>query len=339
MENQIKVTQLPIIAYGFLTQIGEQVTERIKDLNIEGQVATEDTVKALKEMRTALTKEFDDYESQRKAVKEAVTNPYAEFEQSYKVEIAEKYKKAIEDLKNKINQVELEVKTKKRNSVKKYFDELCIAEGIDFVSFDQLGIEINLSTSEKKYKEQVTEVVYKINEDLKLIDTETFKAEILVVYKKTLNASKSITEVRQRKEAERLERERLQMHETQRRITNLTALGLVFHDLTRTYNYIQDESVMVSMEKIENSTTDEWRTIQENITDTIKALRTEAISAPETTAPIKQKAQAPQKSEQPVPNVTAEIFEAKFSVTGTFAELTALKNYLIENKLTYKTIN
>lgn len=335
MENQIRVTQLPIIAYGFLTQIGVEVSERINALNIEGQVATEDTVKALKEMRTTLTKEFDDYESQRKAVKEAVTNPYSEFEQTYKVEISEKYKKAIEDLKVKINQVELEVKTKKRNSVKKYFDELCIAEGIDFVQFDQLGIEINLSTSEKKYKEQVTEVVYKINEDLKLIETETFKAEILVVYKKSLNASKSITEVRQRKEAERLERERIQMQETQRRISNLTSLGLVFHDLTRTYNYIQDESVMVSMEKIENCTSDEWRTIQENITDTIKALKTETISAPVTKAAEEY---ISAKKEQPAPNVPSEIFEAKFSVTGTFAELTALKNYLIENKLTYKTI-
>src|SRR5690606_13133008 len=140
-------------------------------------------------------KELTDLENQRKFIKESINNPYLEFENVYKTEISEKYKSAIDTLKDKIDFVETKVKSEKKQSVEAYFNELCIAESIDFIKFDKIGIDINLSTTEKKYKEQVYDYIYKVVDDLKLIKSTDFEAEILTEYKLTLNVSNAITTV------------------------------------------------------------------------------------------------------------------------------------------------
>ena len=50
--------------------------------------------------------------------------------------------------------------------------ELCLSENIDFVTFESVALDINLSTSEKKYKEQCNEFISRIKDDLALIGTQ-----------------------------------------------------------------------------------------------------------------------------------------------------------------------
>ena len=90
-QDSIQLIQKPVIQHE-MARVGKSVTERLNALNIEGQVATEATVKSLKELRADLNKELAEFELQRKAIKEAVMNPYSEFEATYKIEISEKYK-------------------------------------------------------------------------------------------------------------------------------------------------------------------------------------------------------------------------------------------------------
>ena len=78
-------------------------------------------------------------------------NPYLEL---FKEQITDKFKDA-----KTTNSFELSVKTEKRNSLKTYFEEICKVEKIDWLSFDSLNLDINLSTTEKKYKEQIIEKV------------------------------------------------------------------------------------------------------------------------------------------------------------------------------------
>lgn len=209
MENKaIEIIQLPIIRE-HLAKIGAEITAKIESLNIDSIIANEDSVKMLKEMRAELNKELDVYEQQRKAVKESILNPYNSFESVYKTEISDKMKRAVDVLKDKIAFVEDAIKAEKRDAIKQYFAELCASENIDFVTFESLGLEINLSTSEKKYREQCNEFIQKVNDELALIETQDFKAEILVEYKKTLNAARAIADVRNRKQAEAQEAERL----------------------------------------------------------------------------------------------------------------------------------
>ena len=210
MENKqaIELVQLPVIKEK-LASVGIEISERISSLNIENIIPNEDSVKSLKELRAQLNKELEFYEKQRKAVKESILNPYNEFESVYKFEVSDKMKVAIDLLKDKIAFVEDALKSEKKDTIKQYFAELCASESIDFVTFESLGLEINLSTSEKKYREQCNEFIEKVKDELALIDTQDFKAEILVEYKKTLNAARAIADVRNRKEAESREAERL----------------------------------------------------------------------------------------------------------------------------------
>ena len=58
---------------------------------------------------------------------------------------------------------------------------------------------------------------FKVVDDLSLIASEQFQAEILTEYKNTLNVSKSIIDVKARKESENQETIRLNALEIQRR--------------------------------------------------------------------------------------------------------------------------
>ena len=274
METTIKVTQIPVIKHE-LQIIGKGVSERIAALNIESQLATEDTVKALKEIRAELNKEATAFEAQRKDVKNAVMQPYNDFEAIYKAEIIDKFKAADDLLKSKISDFEMKIKSEKRTNLVDYFNEACKCKTIYFLTFDRMNIEVGLSVSEKKYKEQILEFIDKVAEDLALIETEQYAAEILIEYKKSLKANAAITDVRNRKEQERIEQERIQAREAQKQA---------------------------------------------------------------------QAAQAPKVEEQPIITKPVEVatkeetFVATFEVVGTHAELTALKNFLIENNYNYKNL-
>lgn len=206
--TQIQLVQTPVIKHA-LKQVGQSVTDRLTELNIDNLVATDDTVKGLKRLAADLNKELKEYEEQRKFVKEGVMSPYNEFEGIYKAEISEKYKKAIDTLKEKVAVVENRIKAEKEKAVRTYFEELCSNHGIDFVAFEQTGIDINLSTTEKKYKEQVESIVSGILTDLALIETQENKAETLVEYKRLLNVSEAIINVKKRKEAEAAEKAKI----------------------------------------------------------------------------------------------------------------------------------
>lgn len=199
MSNEIiAVKQLPVIVEQ-LAQIKEQVTERVTTAT--SLVCTEDTVKEVKKARAELNAELKAWEEKRKEVKNAVLSPYEHFESVYKDCISDTYKNADKELKQKINEVEQELKDKKAAEVKEYFAEYLASTGIDFVTYEQAGINITLSASLKSLKEQSKSFIDKIADDLKLIDTQEHKAEILVEYKKSLNVSAAITGVTERMKA------------------------------------------------------------------------------------------------------------------------------------------
>ncbi len=200
MSNEIIVVkQLPVIEQQ-LAQIKEQVAERVSAAM--KLVCTEDTVKAVKKARTELNAEFKAWEDKRKEVKSAVMTPYEKFESVYKDCISDAYKAADKDLKQKIDEVEQELKSKKAAEVRDYFEEYLASKGVDFVSYEQAGINVTLSASLKSLKEQAKTFIDRIVSDLALIETFTdLKTEILVEYKKSLNVSDAITGVKARAKA------------------------------------------------------------------------------------------------------------------------------------------
>ena len=133
MENNLIILQQePVIIYEKIKSVGEEVQKRISDLNLENQLVTEDTIKAVKGIRTDLNKEFAAFEEQRKFIKNAVMKPYQEFEEKYKGFIETHYKNAENTLKNKISDFENKLKEDKAERLKSYFTELCQSLQIDF---------------------------------------------------------------------------------------------------------------------------------------------------------------------------------------------------------------
>lgn len=195
MENLIVVKQLPIIEQK-LKNVSLQIDEEMK--NIENLVCTEETVKTIKELRAKYNKQFKEYEEQRKEIEQQVLKPWNDFKNIYKECISDKYKNTDLILKGKIELTENELKAIKEQEVKDYFEEYKIANNIDFITYGQARINVTLSASMKSLKEQTKQFIDKIIDDLKLIETQEHKAEILVEYKQTLNVSNAITTVSNR---------------------------------------------------------------------------------------------------------------------------------------------
>lgn len=338
MENQIVLKQAPVIVHK-LQEAGRQVTERIEELKIDKLVATEETLKSLKDTRAQLNKELKELEEQRKFVKNGINKPYLELENIYKEKISNKYTDAIEKLKKKIETVEIKLKEEKRDQVKEYFQELCAAEKIDFVTFDRAGIDINLSTSLKAYKKKAEEFVNRIKDDISLVETMEHQAEIFAEYKRTLNASQAIKEINDRKQREAEEKERIRLAGIAKRKNRLQLLGMKFDEFSNSYMY--DCFFFVTLKEVEELSEKDFdiRVIE---LEAELSEYNEAAKKPETekqynvtyvaTPPKEEPLQAPIVEEK------EKTFTASFEVNGTMAQMQALKSFLIENKITYKNL-
>ena len=205
MQELIIVKQLPQIEE-HLKELSIEVEKKVE--NAKSLVCTDENVKTIKQVRADLNKEFKEVEQQRKVVKEQILAPYMKFEDIYRTYISDKYKGADIELKQKIESVENELKEKKQQEVREYFEEYKNANDIEFIRYEQAMINVTLSASMKSLKEQAKQFIDKVIDDLKLISTQEHKAEILVEYKQTLNVSKAITTVTNRFKAIEEERKR-----------------------------------------------------------------------------------------------------------------------------------
>ena len=194
-KDLIIIKQLPQIEE-HLKELSTEIDKKVE--NAKSLVCTEENVKAIKQVRADLNKEFKEVETQRKAVKEQILAPYMQFEEVYKTYISEKYKSADMDLKQKIDSTENELKKQKEQEIKDYFEEYKAANNIDFVTYEQAKINVTLTASKKSLKEQAKIFIDKIRDDLQLIETQECKEEILVEYKQNLNVSRAIQEVANR---------------------------------------------------------------------------------------------------------------------------------------------
>lgn len=206
----IEIKQLPII---------EQQLQLVKKSVIEKTeaalklVCTEDTLQEVKKAKSALTKEFKEWETKRKSVKNAVMTPYEQFEKVYKECVTDIYKNADNELKAKVGSIENALREEKVAEIKAYFDEYVASRGIEeiygkFLAFEYTGIKVTLSASKKSLKEQAANFVDRVCDDLNLIETQEHKDEILYEYKKSLNVSGSITAVANRYKAIEAEKAR-----------------------------------------------------------------------------------------------------------------------------------
>lgn len=324
MTTEISLKQAPVIQYKEeLAKIGKSIDERLKKLNLDGQIATVETIKYLKDLRADFNKELKECEAFRTTIKKGVLAPYDEFETEYKIEIKEKFEKAVETLKDKISFVEDDLRKKKEDGIKDYFKELCLNKNIDFLTFDQADISINLSTADKQYKEKCIEFVNKVADDLELIDTQLNKTEILVEYKTSLNAARSIKTVQERKVTIEKAEEQEKQNQLNKRTQIVIGLGFVSDDILA--RYVRGD-VSISYEAVENLTTEAFKDW---------ALSMEVI-------PTSFKSEQPLVLSDDVVFVDTPVFSTPklqtltYIVKGTSLQLSGLDKYLQDNNIKFE---
>lgn len=289
-QNLITIEQLPIIVYEKIENVGQEIEKRITSLELDKQLVTEDTKKALKDTRATLNKEFENFETQRKQIKEKIQKPYIEFENAYNKFIKVHYENAEQTLKTKINEFDKQIIADKEARIREYFTELCQSNKIDFLPFSKIGLKINISTSDKSLKDRVNEVIEKIKNDLSLVnnisENDEFKAEILTEYKQTFDISASISNAQYRKQQREAELQRLE--------------------------------------------TQKARAEQARLEAEAKAKEVAPLQAPEVVKPQEQIVK-----NEAIPAPQEEILHYTLSVSGTRAQLRALRQFLETNNINY----
>ena len=199
-ENQIIILeQLPIIVER-LDNVSKEVKEKVAKAT--SLVVTEDTVKEVKQVRANLTKEFNELETQRKNIKNAIMEKYNAFEEVYKEKISNLYKEADAQLKAKIDSVENQLKLEKEVELREFANQHIEANNLqNIIEFKDIGLNITLSASMKFLKEQILEFVKKVSDDLEAISSEENRDEILYEYQHNgFNYTNAILTIRKKQE-------------------------------------------------------------------------------------------------------------------------------------------
>lgn len=180
MQELITIKQLPQIEE-HLKELSIDIDKKVE--NAKSLVCTEENVKTIKQVRADLNKEFKEVEQQRKMVKEQILAPYMQFEEIYKTYISDKYKGADSDLKTKIDTTENELRARKEQKTREYFEEYKQSLSIDFIKFEDAKIKVGLADSKTSLKKQAKDFIDRVNTDLATIMLQEHKEEILVEYK------------------------------------------------------------------------------------------------------------------------------------------------------------
>ena len=296
-ETIITVQQLPVIVYERLESVGQEIDKRIAALDLDQQLVTEDTKKAVKDTRAMLNKELKDFEEQRKRIKEQVVAPYEAFEKAYNSFIKVKYEKADGILKVKIDEFDRKLKADKEARIRAYFTELCQANNIDFLPFERLCLNIRLNDSDKSLKDIVNTNIDNVVKSLEFIesltDPDEYKAEILADYKQTLDVMRSINNAKYHKQQREAELQRLEAQRAAAEQARLVAEA--------------------------------------------RAKESAPLQAPEEVpAPAPQEVPAPPQ-EVPAPAPQEEIIHVTLELIGTRAQLRALRQFLDINNIKYNS--
>lgn len=208
-ESLIVVQQLPVIKeqlHSIKAQAQASVTEAL------ALVCTEETLKVVKEQRAKLNHDRKDLDDRRAVVKKQIMKPFEDFDKVYKECVTDVYDPADEALKGKITDVEAGLKADKEKKVVAYFDELVKANGVEWVSYGDVGIAVTMTASLKSLKSKVKDYVDRVVADVNCINGMENAPEVMAEYKQCRNLAVAINSVSQRKdrvaceEAERKQR-------------------------------------------------------------------------------------------------------------------------------------
>lgn len=214
IKDLIKVKQ-PAIIEERLRAMQQQIEE--KAAAAMALVCTAENLQTVKALRTEIRNDFAEIEEQRKAAKKIALASWNQFEAMYKESISETVSRVDADLKSKVSEVENGIKATCEAGLREYFTELCEAEGVQWLSYERAGIVVDMTSAHqkvpKKLREKITQFVTGVSRGVSLIADMDSSEEIMVEFKRTLDAAEAISIVQERHR--RVEAERVSMQTRQ----------------------------------------------------------------------------------------------------------------------------
>lgn len=213
----IAITTLPEIKEN-LRSLRDRWEREAKDA--ASLVCTDESIQSIKQMRAEMRKEYEAADDQRKAVKAQYLAAWNEVEATWKECVAEPFKRADASYKDTIGSFEDELKAAATEKLKSHYDELCQLEGIDWLPFEQAlrysGVKIGMADTKtktpRKAMDALAEFVSKVALGIEAVRKMEDSAEIMVEFKKCIDAGQAAAIVAERKrkvrEAEEAEERR-----------------------------------------------------------------------------------------------------------------------------------
>lgn len=297
----IAVVQLPIIREQLQTVKSQIETAVAEALAME---CTEENLQTVKKKRAELRKAFDDLEQRRKMAKEQVMAPYNAFEEVYRECVTEVFTPGDKKLKEAIDGIENGIKQAKADKAKAWFNEYAASLNIDFLTWEQVGLNVTKAVSLKKLNEQSKKCLDRVHDEVEMIQLQTHADEILAEYKANgCNAAGAITTVKLRHEAIEREREHREAEEAVRAQ--------------------QEAAEAEKLEAIEEALREE----QEQQTASDGLLAPEVMQVPDEETFHDDTPEVPEKK---------TVYMVSFKVWGTLDKLKELKQFLTEGGYRYE---
>lgn len=175
-----RLEELPRIVVQ-VKEIGKYIDDALKD--IDKLECTEENKKEVKERRSEINKFATALETKRKAIKAQILAPYQEFEEIYNNECKDKLNDASELLGNKIEEIETKQKEEKETILREFFKQYQETYHLEnVIKFEDVGLNITLSASEKSLKDTIVVFCERISKDIQVINNEENKEELMLEY-------------------------------------------------------------------------------------------------------------------------------------------------------------
>ena len=170
----------------------------------KGLKLTEDNKSEIKTKKAELNKVSKNLNDERIKIKNEFIKPLELFESQVK-EITTMIKDAVETLDTQVKAQETAEKKEKEDRLRTYFDEFkALHQNIDFVTFDNINLNVTLSTSENKLKDEIKAYVNKVLLDLEEIDTDANKQRLLAKYRLSKDLQRSRIELNRELQQEQI---------------------------------------------------------------------------------------------------------------------------------------
>ena len=200
----IEITRLPQIVDNLrlLKESWEQ-----KAAEAASMVCTAESVQTVKKMRADMRREFDEANTQRKAVKERYMAAWNEVDKTWKECVAEPFREADNTYRVLVNEFEDSLKASCKEGLRQYFGELCAVMNVDFLTLEQAmnigGIKISMADATaktpKRLQDALSAIVSQISIGMDQIQSMEDAAEIMAEFKQTFDVGKAVANVQGRK--------------------------------------------------------------------------------------------------------------------------------------------